>query len=112
MELHAEINTNGILVISLKGRMDIKGAMEIDLPFTARVRGQRAVIVDMSGVNFLASMGLRTIIMGAKSVKAAGGKMVLMGPDANVLEVLTASGTTTVIPVVSTLAEAEATVLP
>ena len=52
MEIQFEINNKEVLVITLKGRMDLKGAMEIDLTFTARVRGQRAVIVDMCEFRF------------------------------------------------------------
>ncbi len=107
MELSSEVSSSGALVVILKGRLDINGTMEIEEQFLAGLQGHRAVIIDMSGVEFLASMGLRTIIMGAKALNTAGGRMVLLRPTENVIEVLKASGTMSVIPVSDSLADAE-----
>lgn len=49
--------------------MDVMGAMQIDVQFSAVAAANRAVVVDLSEVEFLASMGLRTLIMGAKSMQ-------------------------------------------
>ncbi len=95
-------------MIRLKGRMDIMGAMKIDVQFSAVTASNRAVVVDLGEVEFLASMGLRTLIMGAKSMRSKSGRMVLYRPIPLVEEVLVTSGTTTLIPVAHDLAEAEA----
>jgi len=102
---------SGATLIILKGRMDVTGAMEVDLRFAAVAAANRAVIVDLGGVEFLASMGLRTLIMGAKSLKTKSGRMALWRPLPMVEEVLVTSGTTTLIPLVQDLAEAERLVL-
>lgn len=95
-------------MIRLKGRIDIMGAMKIDVQFSAVTASNRAVVVDLGEVEFLASMGLRTLIMGAKSMRSKSGRMVLYRPIPLVEEVLVTSGTTTLIPVAHDLAEAEA----
>lgn len=87
--------------------MDVMGTMQIDVQFSAVAAANRAVVVDLSEVEFLASMGLRTLIMGAKSMKSKKGQMVLCRPTALVEEVLVTSGTTTLIPLTHDLAEAE-----
>jgi anti-sigma B factor antagonist len=50
-------------------------------------------------VSFLASMGIRTLIMAAKAVKENGGKLILFSPETMVAMVLKTSGTDILIPV-------------
>ena len=107
MDISFEQSPTGTTIIRLLGRMDVMGAMQIDVRFAAVAAANRAVIVDLAGVEFMASMGLRTLIMGAKSVKARSGRMVLYRPAAMVEEVLVTSGTTTLIAVTHDLVEAE-----
>ncbi len=108
MDISFEQLPSGVALIRLKGRMDIMGAMKIDVQFSAVTAANRAVVVDLGEVEFLASMGLRTLIMGAKSMRSKTGRMVLYRPIPLVEEVLVTSGTTTLIPVLHELAEAEA----
>ena len=89
----------GVTKVRLKGRLDIAGAAEIDLRFNTVAGAQRAVIVDLSMVDFLASMGIRTLITGAKAIKGKQGKMVVLAPDGNVERVLVSSGTNLLIPI-------------
>lgn len=102
---------SGITIITLKGRLDITGAMKVDVQFSAVTAANRAVVVDLAQVEFLASMGLRTLIMGAKSMRSKAGRMVLWRPIPMVEEVLLTSGTTTLIPLAHDFAEAEAQAL-
>lgn len=111
MDITFEQLPSGVTVISLKGRLDITGAMKIDVQFSAVTAANRAVVVDLGGVEFLASMGLRTLIMGAKSMHSKTGRMVLWRPRPVVEEVLVTSGTSTLIPTTQDFAEAEAKAL-
>ena len=55
-----------ILGINLAGRMDLNGTREIDLKFTALTATRRArILVDLSNVTFIASIGIRTLISNA-----------------------------------------------
>lgn len=107
MNISVQNLPSGTILVALIGKMDMKGAMDIDIEFNSIVQDCRLIIVDMSGVEFLASMGLRTLIMGAKSIHSRSGKMVLLAPNSLVAEVLHASGTDVLIPVVHDRAEAE-----
>lgn len=111
MDIKFEQLPSGVTVIVLTGRLDIMGAMKIDVQFAAVAAANRAVVVDLAGVEFLASMGLRTLIMGAKSMRSKSGRMVLYRPIPMVEEVLVTSGTTTLIPLAHDLTEAEAKAL-
>ena len=61
MNLATEEVTPGVTKINLTGRLDIAGTQAIDLDFNALVDSQRAIIVDLAEVAFIASMGLRTL---------------------------------------------------
>lgn len=89
----------GVVKANLFGRLDIGGSQEIDLPFNALVGSQRALIVDLSHVDFIASMGLRLLIIGGRTVAHKGGRMVLLAPPIAVEAVLISSGTDNVVPI-------------
>lgn len=99
MEMVVEEIDGGIAHVILRGRLDIAGADAIDLGFNAVAGSRRAVIVDLSGVDFLASLGIRVLLIGARAVKSKGGKLVLLSPGENVNQVLTTAGTDALIPV-------------
>ena len=83
---------NGVTQATLIGRMDIEGAQKIETPFQVLTRLRRALIVDLSQVSFMASMGLRTLMVGARNQSELGGKLVLASPLPNVEKVLKESG--------------------
>ncbi len=94
-------------VIRLAGRMDIKGAGEIDLKFNELAGASKGLVaVDLSGVDFMASMGIRTLLMASKAQKSRGGKLVLAAPQETVDKALAASGISKIIPTYPSLDEA------
>ena len=91
---------DGVTRIDLAGRLDVAGAEAIDVPFAGIVSTiARGVVVDLSRVTFVASIGLRTLVTNAKTLKRRGGTMVLLSPVALVEEALRAAGIHEVIPV-------------
>jgi len=100
MELRTEELPNGIKVIILAGRMDIAGAQEIDLRFTTLTATQKALIaVDLSGVTFLASIGIRTLVTSARALAGRGGSMAFVRPLPLVEQTLIAAGIDSIIPI-------------
>jgi anti-anti-sigma factor len=106
--MHMEIEqvAPGVAKTNLTGRLDIGGSQEIDLAFNALAGSQRALIVDLSQVDFIASLGLRLLIVAARTVQRKGGRMVLFRPPIEVEAVLISSGTDNVVPVLRNLDEA------
>jgi anti-anti-sigma factor len=101
MELAVQDLDSGVLGINLSGRMDIIGTQQIDLKFTMLVSTRKAqILVDLSNVTFIASIGIRTLVSNAKAQKLRGGSMVLYKPNNQVEEVLRATGIDTFIPIV------------
>ena len=99
---------NGIGLIKLGGKLDIIGVGEIETKFSGYCSGDKVrMVVDLSNVDFLASIGIRLLVTTAKSVAARGGKMVLLNPIPEVLSVLEVTGIPAIIPVYSQLESAE-----
>ncbi len=89
----------GITRVILDGRLDIEGAAAIDMRMNVIAGTKKAVIVDMEGVSFLGSMGLRALVAPARAIKARGGKIVIFGPNELVEKVLKSSGVDSMIPI-------------
>lgn len=95
---------NGITKVVLSGRMDIEGASAVDLKFS--VLAGAKIAVDLTDVSFMASMGIRTLMLSAKAAVNKGGKMVLVNPQPSVEKVLRTTGVDTIMPIVPTIDEA------
>ncbi len=108
MEIATEELAGGIIRIILDGSLDIAGASAIDLRMNLIAGSHRAVLVDLTKVSFIGSMGLRALVLPARAVKSRGGKMVLLNPNQNVAQVLKTSGIDTLLPVFHDLETASA----
>lgn len=107
MELKIITVNDTLTHLALVGRLDLQGVQRVELPFTTHVatRGKPAV-VDMSGVTFLASLGIRMLMSCAKALKAKGQALVLVNPQPLVREVLKIGGLDAVLPIEDTVASA------
>jgi anti-anti-sigma factor len=101
MQMTTEELPGGVTIVVLDGRFDIAGAQSVDLKINVLAGSKKALLIDMKKVQFLGSMGLRTIVSAARAVAGRGGKMVLYGPDTEVTKVLTASGMNAMVPIYS-----------
>lgn len=100
MQINMTRLENGVKLITLDGRLDMQGVNEIDMKFTGLVSTEKAgVVVDLSGVPYLASIGIRSLLMNAKALNARGGKLVLLRPVPFVEDVLKTTGIAGIIPV-------------
>ncbi len=93
MELTDILLDNGVSKILLSGRLDMKGTGEIEIPFTNRTTtGNVPVIVDMSGVMFISSIGIRLLLTCAKGAAARGKKFILFGLTREVYDTIVLPG--------------------
>jgi anti-anti-sigma factor len=107
MDLQAESLPNGVEKLSLAGRLDTAGVQEIDLRFTALAASRKAlVLVDLSGVSFLASIGVRMLVVAAKALGQRGGRMALLNPQPGIGEVLRIARIDSIVPTFYDLASA------
>jgi anti-sigma B factor antagonist len=99
MTISTESMDGGITRVLLDGRLDIQGAAADDLRMNILAGSSKFLLIDLTNVSFLGSMGLRSIVIPAKAVSRRGGKVALFGPIPMVEEVLKASNIDEIIPI-------------
>ena len=108
MKLQYSELDGGIRLIKLSGALDMNGTYSIEIEFVRQCAGEHVrVIVDLSRVNYISSIGIPMLINTAKSIASQGGKMVLLNPQRNVAEVLEITGIPLIIPVYTDLESAK-----
>ena len=99
MQMALEELAGYVTKVVFDGRFDIAGSEAIDLKMSVIAGSKKFVLVDMRKVSFLGSMGLRTSVTAARTIKGRGGTMAVFGPDEEVEKVLTMSGVTALVPI-------------
>lgn len=95
--------------IRLQGRLDAAGAEQIEARFmaaTASADDERHALVDLSGVSFLASMGIRLLIASARGLNRRGALLVLYGAADLVQDVIDLAALDQIMPVATSEAQA------
>ena len=86
--------------VKLSGRVDLAGIGDLDREFTRQtVPRRKPVIVDISDVDYIASIGLRMLVTAAKALDKFGARMVLLNPHPDVEDVLRTAGFDKVMPI-------------
>lgn len=101
MGIRYEDVNDGVRRIHLSGRLDTGGSEQIAGEFAELAdSADKGVVVHLSEVTFLSSMGIRALIAAAKARQAKGGRIVLHvdGNDV-VVRTLEATGVDELIPV-------------
>jgi len=93
MELKV-INNDGVYThFALSGKLDIMGVGEIENKFIGYTAAQKKnALVDISGITFMGSMGLRLFLSAARSLNLEKKSLILLNPQPLVNEVLETSG--------------------
>ncbi|MBB4268254.1 STAS domain-containing protein [Roseospira visakhapatnamensis] len=99
---------DGAVVLSLTGRVDSGTALDVQDRLLPRVlsAGSTPVLIDLTGLTYIASAGLRVLLMAVKRARSAGGAVHLAGPSAGVMTVLEVSGFTSLFEIHDDLDEA------
>jgi anti-anti-sigma factor len=90
---------DGCLVLSITGRLDAIAAPLLQSRFEEVLTPEkRRFIVDMAGVDYISSGGLRVLMIMTKKLSAMGGGIVLVQLHPFVEDILRMSGYHTLIP--------------
>jgi anti-sigma B factor antagonist len=82
-------------VVAVAGRVDSNTAPAFEDTLNEVIKGgQRNLILELSGVEFMSSAGLRGMVSGLKACKRGGGELILATPSARVVDVLQLAGLT------------------
>lgn len=88
--LTVETTTTGAAVhVALAGELDVQGAAVLnpELRRIATEPGPAAVVVDLRGLRFMDSSGLRSLMMADEALRAAGRRLALVRGGAEVQRV-------------------------
>lgn len=97
----------GLKVVALTGRLDVATSPEVEARILEAIAaGVRQLVLDVSGLEYVSSAGLRVVIVVGKKVRAEGGDMVFACAGPNIRQILDISGFTKMFRVVPTVADA------
>lgn len=98
---------NDRLILNLEGELDTYNCGQLRSAIVEHVeKGHVNVIVDMTGVEYIDSTGLGSLVGGLKRVSERGGTMRIVTSNAQILKVFEITGLDRVFPIHHTLAEA------
>jgi anti-sigma B factor antagonist len=91
---------SGVRLIKLSGTLDANGVNQVDVQFVRHCTGENlCVLVDLSRVSYISSIGVPLLINSAKSLVREGGKMALLNPKKFVEDTLELMGISLIIPI-------------
>jgi anti-sigma B factor antagonist len=108
MDLEISIGRHGgACVVTLTGEVDVYTAPALRARLIEAAESEcSAIVVDMSGVDFIDSSGLGVLVSVLKRVREQGSTMSIVSDREVILKVFRITGLDRVFPIVPTLAEA------
>ncbi|MBA4387306.1 MAG: anti-sigma B factor antagonist [Verrucomicrobia bacterium] len=83
---------DGIKIVQVTGDIDSKTAAETQEKLVPLVEQHKTLILDMTGVAFMSSAGLRTMLLLYRHATAANGKLALVGLSDQIKDTMAATG--------------------
>jgi anti-sigma B factor antagonist len=106
MTMEMTVQESDTTLVILRGRLNNETAESIERRCIGLATSRKPMVIDLSGVSYIASMGLRMLLLVAKAIAAQGGKIALMAPAPEVASVLRTAGIDRAIPVRASLDDA------
>jgi anti-anti-sigma factor len=107
IELVVVPRSDGVSHVQLSGRLDILAMKEVDARFHGETAARvQPAIVELTGLEFITSLGIGMLFGSAKSLRRNGHTMVILGSHGFVDNALRTVGVHEVLPFASTLDDA------
>ena len=88
------------LRMMLSGRIDTVTTKAFDDAFLAASEGMSEAVLDFSGVEYLSSAGLRSLLIAQRNMKKHGGSLTVFDPQPSVMEVFEMTNFSSIIHIV------------
>ena len=96
----AQENAGDVVIARLAGRLDSSSAPTAEEQLTRAIgSGTPRLAIDLSKLEYISSAGLRVLLLAARKVQQAQGKLVLFGLSSGVREVFSISGFDTIFTI-------------
>jgi len=91
--MNVSISTNeNIVIITIEGSIDSKTAGDLQSQIMGTVAETNNVLLDLSGVSYVSSAGLRVLLMIYRQIKSKNGKVILVGVSEEIRDVMSMTG--------------------
>jgi anti-anti-sigma factor len=107
----SEDKNGDVLMVGLKGRLDAATSKTVEEFLLKKIdAGEKKLVLDLSGLDYISSVGLRVFMMAAKRLKVVQGKVVVCALSAPIKQVFEIAGFTNLFPMFDTRDAAAAAV--
>jgi anti-anti-sigma factor len=91
---------DNVRVVKPQGRLDSNTSPAFEKQLLSCIEGgSRRVLLDFSELQYVSSAGLRSVLLGSKRMRAAGGSLALCSLNAQIAEVFQISGFDTILDI-------------
>jgi anti-anti-sigma factor len=99
--MNVEVTQHGsVVLIAIEGTVDALTTNELNAFFEEQIEGGNVrLVTDLSGVDYLASAGLRLLLTITSQVRQKGGDLKVAAPNKNVRRIMEIAGIFTLIEV-------------
>ena len=106
----AEAKTNGVVVLSLNGRVDASNAATLEQKILALIAaGEKRLVIDCAQLQYMSSAGLRVLLVAAKRL-SNDGKLGIAALSNSIRDVFDIAGFSSIFQIYRTQEEAVAAV--
>jgi anti-anti-sigma factor len=107
MNIKSTVEKDKCLQVKLTGNLDLAGVEAVEMDFVKLQAEGKNLLIDLTEVDFIASMGIRMLLTGAKQLSRRDLKLVLAVPNECVKEALEITNISSIISCFDTIEEAE-----
>jgi len=91
---------NGTLTLTLEGKISVNTSPQLQEALIPALDEAGSVILDFSNITFVASAGLRVLLIGQETANEKGVSLTLRGVSDEVMEVFEMTGFTDILTIV------------
>jgi anti-anti-sigma factor len=95
-----EKKEENLITLEVNGQVDTVTAPELQTAILTAFQKCANVMIDMNGVAYMSSAGLRSLLIGQKTAASKGGSLKLTGVQEPVMQVFNMSGFAKVLTIV------------
>jgi len=106
MEVVKIVNED-VVILKMDGKLDAVSSVEVEKAFNEVISdGHKKIVINMSGVSYISSAGLRVLLVAAKNIREIDGKIIISSMINSVKKVFEISGFSTIFTIVENDEEA------
>jgi len=92
-------NSNNQTIVSVEGRLDTITAGDFEAKILPLVDSAGKLVIDMSGLEYISSTGLRVFLIAQKKIMQSGGRLVLCCLQPAIREIFDIAGFSTIFSI-------------